>query len=1119
MNSKVLIKWGVYFCAVLGAIFYISFSGSASACNVGLIPSSQLDKCGDVDTLWLHLDYSAPGVDAAFFKIVYNHNYVTPNSVIKDPLLASNEFLSYQIYPGDSIIINVGILVGEFHGPGNLAGIVLTANNQISSTPISVDRSVLRDTLNQDIPHTNSSATIQIDCTTPTAQVNSPISGGVYGSMPTLTVHFHDNVGLNRGYYQIDGCTGIWTQLWSYNSGSSDSTINWTVPGVPEGLHTVYFKTTDDAGNNNGDTCTYSWNFNYDLTAPTVEVTSPPSGGNYTSMPSLNIHFHDNVGLNRGYYQIDGCTGVWTQLWSYNSGSSDSTINWTVPGVPEGLHTVYFKTTDDAGYANGDTCTYSWSFTYHLAFPKILLFPGSQLDRCADVDTLWIYADSSVVNMEGASFKISYDKSFITPTNVIKGPALSPPGNFTLFSQIYPDSILINLAVLVGHFSGSGQIIGIILTADHETALTFLSFDRSVLRDTMNQDIAHETAGAQIQVDCTVPTVQVTSPPSGSNYTSMPGLTIHFHDIVGLNRGYYEIDGCTGTWTQFWSYNSGSSDTTISWTVPNLPEGTHTIYFKATDDAGNRNNDTCTYSWSFTYRIASVSLFPSFQLDRCTNVDTVWIYADSDVVNMEAALFKIGYDKRFITPTNVIKGPALSPPGNFTLFSQIYPDSILINLAVLVGHFNGPGQILGIVLTADHETALTSLSFDRSVLRDTLNQDIPHTTLGGTVEIDCTAPTIPTLLTPPNGTVTNNNKPAFTWSSTAGSGGSYTLQYSTSSDFSSGVVTVSGLAVENYTPTVVLADGVWYWHVRSKDKAGNESNYQGTPFSFTVSTQIPALPVLLTPSNGSITNNNKPAFTWTATAGTGGTYTLQYSTTSDFSSGVVTVTDLSVASYTPVAGLADGVWYWHVKAKNQAGYESGYQVTPFMFTLDTSVPSIPVLLTPADGSFDCDHTPTFTWTKSMILAGGSGKGTGTDQVGQIATTVAYTLQYCLSPSFANPITIAGIAESSYTVPDSAALRDSTYYWRVEAVDLANNHSGYQAYSCRFSIFFLGDVNKDHGLTVADVVYMINYLFKGGPAPDPMKRGDVNHDGRVTIGDAVFLVNYLFRGGPEPVCPL
>jgi hypothetical protein len=214
------------------------------------------------------------------------------------------------------------------------------------------------------------------------------------------------------------------------------------------------------------------------------------------------------------------------------------------------------------------------------------------------------------------------------------------------------------------------------------------------------------------------------------------------------------------------------------------------------------------------------------------------------------------------------------------------------------------------------------------------------------------------------------------------------------------------------------------------------------------------------------------------------------------------VTDLSVANYTPVAGLADGVWYWQVKAKSQTGNNSGYQAIPFVFTLDTVIPNIPFLLNPSDDSSVCDNTPLFVWTQS---------------VGRIATPVTYTLQYCLSPSFSNPITIEGIAYYFYTMPDSMSLDDTTYYWRVEAVDMANNHSGYQAHSYRFRAFFLGDINRDGLLTVADVVYLINYLFKGGPVPDPLMRGDVNHDGKATIADGVFLVCYLFKGGPRPRC--
>ncbi len=66
----------------------------------------------------------------------------------------------------------------------------------------------------------------------------------------------------------------------------------------------------------------------------------------------------------------------------------------------------------------------------------------------------------------------------------------------------------------------------------------------------------------------------------------------------------------------------------------------------------------------------------------------------------------------------------------------------------------------------------------------------------------------------------------------------------------------------------------------------------------------------------------------------------------------------------------------------------------------------------------------------------------------------------------------------------------------------------------------GDVNNDGVIDVGDVVYLINYLFKGGLAPVPLRCvGDVNNDDVVDIGDVVYLINYLFKSGiaPSPLC--
>ncbi len=61
----------------------------------------------------------------------------------------------------------------------------------------------------------------------------------------------------------------------------------------------------------------------------------------------------------------------------------------------------------------------------------------------------------------------------------------------------------------------------------------------------------------------------------------------------------------------------------------------------------------------------------------------------------------------------------------------------------------------------------------------------------------------------------------------------------------------------------------------------------------------------------------------------------------------------------------------------------------------------------------------------------------------------------------------------------------------------------------------GDVDISGGIDISDVIYLINYLFRGGPAPEPMFAGDSNHDGEVTVSDVIYLINYLFKAGPKP----
>ncbi len=64
----------------------------------------------------------------------------------------------------------------------------------------------------------------------------------------------------------------------------------------------------------------------------------------------------------------------------------------------------------------------------------------------------------------------------------------------------------------------------------------------------------------------------------------------------------------------------------------------------------------------------------------------------------------------------------------------------------------------------------------------------------------------------------------------------------------------------------------------------------------------------------------------------------------------------------------------------------------------------------------------------------------------------------------------------------------------------------------------GDADNNDLWNIADVVYLISYIFGGGPLPVRECLGDADGNCLVNIADVVFLISYIFGGGPEPYCP-
>ena len=75
----------------------------------------------------------------------------------------------------------------------------------------------------------------------------------------------------------------------------------------------------------------------------------------------------------------------------------------------------------------------------------------------------------------------------------------------------------------------------------------------------------------------------------------------------------------------------------------------------------------------------------------------------------------------------------------------------------------------------------------------------------------------------------------------------------------------------------------------------------------------------------------------------------------------------------------------------------------------------------------------------------------------------------------------------------------------------------QGFGCCVDIRGNADNTAEQEPNVADIVYMVDFLFRGGPPPDcPMEADVDNEDGPgMNVADIVFLVDYLFRGGIAP----
>lgn len=92
---------------------------------------------------------------------------------------------------------------------------------------------------------------------------------------------------------------------------------------------------------------------------------------------------------------------------------------------------------------------------------------------------------------------------------------------------------------------------------------------------------------------------------------------------------------------------------------------------------------------------------------------------------------------------------------------------------------------------------------------------------------------------------------------------------------------------------------------------------------------------------------------------------------------------------------------------------------------------------------------------------------------------------------------------------------ATYYFTVvcSAADGINGDT--VSVSIRVIDFICGDTDDDGEVGFTDIVYLINYIFGNGEAPNLQAEADVNCDGVISVADALYIIGYVFADGTMP----
>ncbi len=281
------------------------------------------------------------------------------------------------------------------------------------------------------------------------------------------------------------------------------------------------------------------------------------------------------------------------------------------------------------------------------------------------------------------------------------------------------------------------------------------------------------------------------------------------------------------------------------------------------------------------------------------------------------------------------------------------------------------------------------------------------------------SPTVSSASHPVQTTWYNHNDPLLNW--TTPSSVAPVVGYSYLLDQNPGT-TPDAVAdtTANTVSYVDVGDGVWYFHVRALDDAGNWG--PAGHYRLNIDTATPAAPVLVSEENPDVDWDADGVFTiyWSPVANTGSGITYEIQRNLNGAGLAPLASGLIAAQYADNIGAADGTTVrYRVRAVNGVGLSSAWSESDGL-TVDSDVPVSPGPVTEGDPTPDITHDAdgSFTVYWNAVVNTGSG--------------ITYRLERQVNGG-GYTLVAAGLTVTSYPVSGAYGDGDLIQY-RVTAVN-------------------------------------------------------------------------------------